>query len=149
MISVGATPITVAHGGGVVRVSGAVEHAISCRLRLLSTQPVPIAYPSATRSCTTGRFGANVTIGRNSTYSSSTLTFELDAMNNTSSASRAFRVNVSGAIFTPSIVVTRQTRNIPQGGGKFVVDFRVKALTGSECNVKWHNDEETSKVQVV
>ncbi|MGA3217672.1 MAG: hypothetical protein ABSE77_01140 [Acidimicrobiales bacterium] len=91
-----ATPAALTAAGGQVLVTGAVEHAASCQLRLLSRQSFPVVYShNPTTACSNGSFSAHVTIGANPSPVTRTVAFVLVARNGTSSFAGPFYVSLA------------------------------------------------------
>ena len=80
VLSVSASPAQVGSHGGSVSISGHLEHASTCRLRLLSRQSFPVVYASNARQCTS-TFSAHVTVGANPTPVERSIAFALVARN--------------------------------------------------------------------
>ena len=133
--SASATPSVVPAAGATVTVTGAVEHATSCQLELLSSQSFPVVYSENPRSCTSGTFSARVTIGPNPTLVSRTIAFALVATNATSSFSGRFflqllpepRALVTSASASPSLV--------PATGGALTVTGTVEHATSCQLDL--------------
>ena len=92
VLSVHATPGTLPSGGGQVIVSGTVEHASTCQLELLSTQPFPVVYSHDPKGCVSGSYSAKVVIEANPTPVKRTVAFAVVARNETSSSTGRFYV---------------------------------------------------------
>jgi peptidoglycan/xylan/chitin deacetylase (PgdA/CDA1 family) len=98
VLSVRATPGTLAAGGGTVAVTGRVEHASSCQLQLLSRQSFPVVYShNPTSACHDGNYSAHVTIGANPTPVPRVVAFGLIARNSTSGFTGRFYVLLAAA----------------------------------------------------
>jgi hypothetical protein len=78
-----AVPSQLGRYGGKVKITGQVEHATTCQLKLLSEQPLPVVYSGSSRPCSSA-FTANVVIGPNHSTSHRTIAFALVASNETS-----------------------------------------------------------------
>ena len=105
VLSVHATPGTLRAGGGTVTVTGRVQHATSCQLRLLSRQSFPVVYShNPTKSCRSGSYLAHVTMGANTKAIKRIVAFVLIARNSTSESSGRFYVVLAGA--TPATVLS-------------------------------------------
>jgi hypothetical protein len=95
--SASASPSLVPATGGTVTVSGTVEHATSCQLRLLSSQSFPVVYSHNPRSCAGGTFSAKVTVGPNPTKLRRLVAFALVASNQASSFPGRFYITLAPA----------------------------------------------------
>ncbi len=135
VVSVGATPGRVKSGGGTVTVKGVVSHALVCRLRLLGSEGIAVAYYSGHKACRTGSFSARVSVGGNDSYVDKALTFGLVATDKTSSAEHTFHIYVEARIFRASIVVPSKRLTAGYQGGWVRVHFHVTALGASDCTV--------------
>ena len=67
VLSASAVPRELPATGATVAVTGRVEHASSCQLRVLSSQSFPVVYSHDARNCAGGSYSAHVTIGPNPT----------------------------------------------------------------------------------
>ncbi len=116
--SVHTNPSAVPSGGGRVLVTGTVEHASSCQLQLLSSEPLPVVFShNPTTTCRDGHFSAHVIIGTNLGPKSRTILFALVARNGLSSFTGGFEVVLSAP--TPPAVLSVSTSPEalgPQGG---------------------------------
>jgi hypothetical protein len=95
VVAAGAIPSQLGRSGGTVVVTGKVEDATTCQLKLLSKQPLPVVYSGSSRPCSSG-FTAHVVIGPNHSALRRTITFALVARNKTSSYVRHFSVGLAG-----------------------------------------------------
>jgi len=109
VLSVHATPGTLPSGGGQVIVSGTVEHASTCQLELLSTQPFPVVYSHDPKGCVSGSYSAKVVIEANPTPVKRTVAFAVVARNETSSSTGRFYVALAeGRIPTSTLLGVMQ-----------------------------------------
>ena len=92
VLSAYATPNPLPSVGGHVTVTGRVEHATSCQLKLLSHQSFPVVYSDNPTSCTSGAYSADLVIGANPSPVRRTVAFALVASNETSSSTGRFYV---------------------------------------------------------
>ena len=133
ILSVSSAPSTLASGGGQVTVTGTVQHASTCRLELLSSQSFPVIYSDSPKSCTSGTFSAQVTIGANPSPVSRTVSFDLVARNATSSLTSAFQLTLapkSPQVLVQSVQATPSF--LPAGGGQVTVSGTVQHATSCQ-----------------
>jgi hypothetical protein len=95
VVTAAATPSQLGPYGGKVRITGQLEHATTCQLKLLSTQPLPVVYSGSSRPCSSA-FTANVVIGPNHSTLHRTIAFALVASNETSTFIRHISVVLDG-----------------------------------------------------
>ena len=95
--SVGANPSALGSSGGRVEVKGLVKHAAFCRLKLMTTRSLAVAYSHNPKECASGKYSAHVVVGANFGSKSRALSFELIATNQKSSSIGRFSVTVGGA----------------------------------------------------
>ncbi len=62
-----ARPTDLGASGGTVVVTGAVAHATTCQLELLSSPSFPVVHSHDPKACPTNSYSAHVTIGPNPT----------------------------------------------------------------------------------
>jgi hypothetical protein len=91
VLSASAAPGQLPASGGTVTVVATVDHASSCQLQLLSSQPFAVVYSHDPKSCT-GDYSARVTIGPNPTPVQRTIAFALLARNVGSASMARFYV---------------------------------------------------------
>ncbi len=109
VLSATATPAKLPAAGGVVTVAARVENATTCQLQLLSTQSFPVVYSHNARSCSSGTFSANVTIGPNNTGVLRTIAFSLAASEGSVHADDPFYVSLAPAPVAVKNVVPTTT----------------------------------------
>jgi hypothetical protein len=129
VVSAGATPSNLRAGGGVVSVAGTVENATTCQLQLLSSQSFPIIYSHNPRSCSSGKFSAQVTIGANPSQVQRTVAFALVAGNGVSSSVGRFYVLLAAAKPSAVLSVNVTPAQLPAAGGVVAVAARVDNAT--------------------
>jgi hypothetical protein len=95
VVTAAANPSQLGRYGGTVRITGKVEDATTCQLKLLSKQPVPVVYSAKSRPCSSA-FTASAVIGPNHSTLSRTIAFALIASNKTSSYVKHFYVVLAG-----------------------------------------------------
>jgi Peptidase A4 family len=134
VLSAAATPANLSAGGGVITVSGTVENAVTCRLQLLSIQSFPVVYSHNPRSCSTGTFSAQVSIGANPTQVQRTVAFALEAGNGASSSVGRFYVLLAAA--KPPVVLSASATpaKLPATGGVVAIAARVD--NASTCQLQ-------------
>ncbi len=132
--SVSAAPSPLSAAGGVVTVTGKVQHATSCQLEMLSRQSFPVVYSHSAKSCTTGRYLAHVTVGANPSPVSRTVAVALVARNHSSSYSGRFYITLAAQLApgVPSVSVSPSA--LPSRGGQVMVTARVKHA--SSCQLE-------------
>ena|GEM_PF-1379887 len=132
--SASASPSVLPASGGVVTVTGTVEHAATCQLELLSTQGFPVVYSRNPRSCAAGTFSAQVVVGPNPTLVPRTVAFALVAANSRSSYSGRFYLRLMPS---PHALVTSASASpslVPASGGVATVSGTVEHAT--TCQLK-------------
>ncbi len=131
-----ATPAALTAAGGQVIVTGAVEHAASCQLRLLSRQSFPVVYShNPTTACSGGSFSAHVTIGANPSPVRRTVAFALVARNGPFTFLGRFYVALSARI-APSVLSAQATPGtLGPNGGQVVVTGAVKHATSCQLRL--------------
>jgi peptidoglycan-N-acetylglucosamine deacetylase len=83
VLSARAVPSSLRSAGGTIDVVGAVAHAASCQLELISHQSFPVVYShNPTSACRDGTYRAHVIIGANPSSVQRTIAFDLRARNN-------------------------------------------------------------------
>ena len=139
VLAVSATPRFLPPAGGTVAVTGRVEHAASCQLKLLSRQSFPVVYShNPTTACRGGTFSAHITIGRNPTSVQRSIAFGLTARNGTSSFAGRFYV-VLGAAFPARVLkVFAIPATLPAGGGALEVKGSVQHATSCQLQLLSH-----------
>jgi hypothetical protein len=125
VVSASATPGSLPSGGGVVMVTGTVESATDCQLKLLSGQSFPVVFSHNPRSCSTGAFSAQVTVGPNSTPVQRSIAFALVASKGASTAEGRFYVLLAGAQPSAIVSVGLMPPKLPAGGGVVAVTATV------------------------
>ena len=82
VLSARSVPSSLRSTGGTVEVVGAVAHAESCQLQLVSRQSFPVVYShNPTTACRGGTYTAHVVIGANPSPVQRTIAFDLVARN--------------------------------------------------------------------
>src|SRR5579875_2217703 len=114
--SASASPSVLPASGGVVTVTGTVEHATTCQLKLLTPQGFPVVYSHGPKSCTGGTFTAKVVVGPNPTSTKKVVGFALVASNEASSFSGKFFLALEGAPAPPPPGSPPQTTTVPATG---------------------------------
>ncbi|HTW08431.1 MAG TPA: G1 family glutamic endopeptidase [Acidimicrobiales bacterium] len=94
VLSVRAVPWVLPASGGFVTVTGRVKDATSCRLELLSSYAIPVAYPAKSEPCGGGNFSALVSFGANLASVGRTVKLALVARSATSMSSGRFYVHL-------------------------------------------------------
>ena len=93
VLSARAVPSSLGGAGGTVEVVGAIAHAESCQLELVSRQSFPVVYShNPTTACRTGTFTAYVVVGANPSPVQRTIAFDLVARNRAVSSRGRFYV---------------------------------------------------------
>ena len=93
VLSARAVPSSLGSTGGTVEVVGAVAHAESCQLQLLSRQSLPVIYShNPTTACKGGTYIAHIVIGTNPSPVQRTIAFDLMARNEAVSSRGRFYV---------------------------------------------------------
>jgi hypothetical protein len=118
VLSARATPSALAPFGGQVQVTGAVEHASSCQLELLSRQSFLVAYShNPTTACRAGPFSVHVVIGPNPSAVTRTVAFALVARNGPYVSTGRFYVSLE-PFAAPVVLSARATPSVlgPFGG---------------------------------
>lgn len=95
VVTAAAVPSQLGQYGGRVKITGQVEHATTCQLKLLSKQPVPVVYSGGSRPCSSA-FTAKVVIGPNHSTAHRTIAFALVASNETSTWVKHISVVLDG-----------------------------------------------------
>jgi hypothetical protein len=131
VLSVSATPSALPAGGGQVQVTGEVEHAASCQLRLLSRQSFPVVYShNPTTACgDTGIYSAFVTIGANPSAVKRTVGFALVAVNGPYSFTGRFYVALEPRLVPLVLSVHAAPGALPLGGGQVHVTGTVRSAS--------------------
>ena len=136
VLSASASPGSLPAAGGVVVVSGTVESATDCQLQLLSSQSFPVVFSHNPRSCSTGAFSADVTVGPNSTPVQRTIAFALVASNSTSTATGHFYVLMAGAKPSAILSVGLTPSKLPAGGGVVAIAARVENAASCQLQLQ-------------
>jgi hypothetical protein len=110
-------------------VAGSVENATNCRLQLLSSQSFPIIYSHNARSCTTGAFSAQVTVGANDSPVQRMIAFALVATNSRSSSVGRFYVLLAGAKPPAVVSVSVTPAKLPAAGGTVAITAKLENAT--------------------
>jgi peptidoglycan-N-acetylglucosamine deacetylase len=93
VLSARAVPSSLGRAGGTVEVVGAVAHAQSCQLELVSRQSFPVVYShNPTTACRAGSYTAHVVIGANPSPVQRILAFDLVARNRSLSFAGRFYI---------------------------------------------------------
>ena len=93
VLSAHAVPSSLKSAGGPVEVVGAVAHATSCQLELVSRQSFPVVYShNPTTACRGGTYTAHVVIGTNPSPVQRTIAFDLVARNRASAFGGRFYI---------------------------------------------------------
>jgi hypothetical protein len=122
-----ATPAALTAAGGEVIVTGAVDHAASCQLRLLSRQSFPVVYShNATTACSGGSFSAHVTIGANPSPVKRTVAFALVARNGPFSFIGRFYVPLAPRLVPAVLSAQAVPDALGQSGGQVIVTGAVE-----------------------
>ncbi len=96
VLSVHAAPSRLGPSGGTVTVKGKVAGAISCQLKLLSSQDFPVVYShNPTTSCRHGAYSARVTVGANTTPARRTVALALVARNGSFASRGRFYITLA------------------------------------------------------
>jgi hypothetical protein len=136
VVSVSATPSVLPPGGGNVTVTGKVQNASSCELKLLSSQSFPVVYSDSPKSCRDGNFSAHVTIGANPSPVRRSVSFDLVARNTTSSSTAAFRLTLAAKL--PQVLVhsvQAAPSFLPPSGGQVSVTATVEHATSCQLEL--------------
>ena len=133
VLSAGATPGNLSAGGGVVAVAATVENATTCQLQLLSKQSFAVVFSHNSRSCSDGKFSAQVTVGPNSTQVQRSVAFGLVAKNGASSSVGRFFVLLAGAKPAAVVSVHLTPAKLPAAGGTVTVAATV--ANASTCQL--------------
>ncbi len=136
VLSVRATPAGLPRSGGQVQVTGVVEHAASCQLRLLSRQSFPVVYShDPTTACSsTGIYSAFVTIGANLSPVKRTVAFALVAINGPYSFTGRFYVALEPRLVPLVLSVHAAPGALPLAGGQVHVAGTVRSA--SSCQLR-------------
>ena len=134
VISAAATPANLSAGGGVITVAGTVENAVTCQLQLISSQSFPVVYSRNPRSCSSGTFSAQVSIGANPTQVQRTVAFALEAGNGASSSRGRFYVLLAAAKPPAVLSVNVTPAKLPATGGVVAIAARVD--NASTCQLQ-------------
>lgn len=130
VLSAWAEPATVPASGGTVTLAGAVEHASSCRLRLLSGQSFPVVYPGGpTSGCRGGTYSARVTIGANPTAQARVVTFAVAASDGTTTSSQRVSVVLAGAPVAAVVSASARPAALSASGGTVEVTATLRDST--------------------
>ena len=122
VLSARAAPAALTAVGGQVVVSGAVAHAASCQLLLLSRQSVPVVYShNPTTACANGRFSARVTIGANPRAAARTVAFGLEARNGPFRSVGRFYVLLAARLVPSVLSVHATPAALGPSGGQVLV----------------------------
>lgn len=141
VVSVSASPENLGAKGGMIMVRAVVKHAVWCSLRVSSSKPLAVGYSAAAAPCANGTFSTEVTVGRNTSYATHSLKFEVVAKNTLFSSYGSSELTVDGEIFTPSITMSAQSVDVPLSGGKLKFVEHIVALTGSECSADLQDEQ--------
>ena len=134
-----ATPAALTAAGGQVIVTGAVEHAASCQLRLLSHQSFPVVYShNPTTACRDGSFSAHVTIGANPTPVKRTVAFALVARNGPFSFVGRFYVPLAARLAPSVLSVHAVPDALGQNGGQVIVTGAVEHAASCQLRLLSH-----------
>ena len=112
VIAAAASPSELGRWGGKVKITGKVQDATTCQLKLLSTQPLPVVYSGGSRPCSSA-FTANVVIGPNPSSLRRTIAFALVARNSTSTFTKHFLVALAGPS-TTTTTTPRAATTVPE-----------------------------------
>ncbi|HXW78532.1 MAG TPA: G1 family glutamic endopeptidase [Acidimicrobiales bacterium] len=134
VLSASADPGTLPPGGGTISVQGTVANALLCQLQLLSSQSFTVVYSHNPRSCSSGTFSAQVTVGPNNTAVQRTLAFALVASNHTSTSSGRFYVLLAAPKPAAVLSVTATPTNLSAAGG--IVSVAAKVQNAAECQLQ-------------
>ena len=105
VVSLVALPAMLSFHGGTVTVAAELEHATSCRLKLLSQQAFTVVYANNWRACTTALV-AHVTVGANPTPVQRVVALDLLARDGSKPTARAFDVRMAAKPAKPTPIVT-------------------------------------------
>ena len=128
------TPRTMTAAGGEAKLSVALKHATTCKLRLLSRQDIPVSAPEGDLACANGQLHLGIRVGQNPGPTKRVISFALVAHNNASSASARFSV-VIGPRATPKLTITPRDATVPLRGGKVMFHVAMSALPKSRCSI--------------
>ncbi len=134
VLSARATPANLSSGGGDVTVSGTVENATMCQLQLISGQSFSVVYSHNPRSCASGAFSAQVTVGPNNSPVQRTIAFNLVASNSASSSAGRFYVLLAPAKPSAVLSVSVTPAKLGAGGGTAVIAALVE--NAKQCQLQ-------------
>ena len=121
VVSVDATPQDVPAAGATVEVTGAIDHAQLCQLRLESDQSFPVVYSHNAKACTGGTFSARVTVGPNPPGVVRTIAFVLVARGEGSTADRLFRIRLAALPAATVLKAQAAPAELPASGASFTI----------------------------
>lgn len=108
VVTAAVSPTQLGRYGGKVKITGKVEDATTCQLKLVSTQPLPVVYSGGARPCASA-FTANVVIGPNPSSLRRTIAFALVARNATSTFTKHLLVALAGPTTTTTTAPSAAT----------------------------------------
>ena len=127
VLSVHASPSSLGASGGTVTVTGKVAGAISCQLKLLSSQGFPVVYShNPTTSCRHGAYSARVTVGANTAPARRTVALALVARNGSFASRGRFYITLAATPKPEVLSVRALPGYLWDRGGQVTVVGRVE-----------------------